>query len=143
LERYCRDLPVFLAADFNRDVRTDLEPQVLMDLMKDTMNLAKDAVPASERTTQTFHPQGGGVVHSQLDAILATSVLNGLVMSGHIPRYRFPDGREKPLPETFDQRSRNPSDHFPLFIEFDFQALREKFEATKDSCFDHQVRPAA
>ncbi len=137
LERYCQELPVFLAADFNRDIRSDVEPQVLMDLMKDTLNLAKETVPADDRVTQTFHPLTGGAVNNQLDAILATKAMNQLVMSGHIPKYRNPDGSEKPLPETFSERSRNPSDHFPVFIRIDFKSMIKHFEENKDSCVDH------
>jgi endonuclease/exonuclease/phosphatase family metal-dependent hydrolase len=141
LEKYCAELPVFLAADFNRDVRTDAEPQILMDLMKDTLNLAKETVAPESRVTQTFHPPQGGVVNNQLDAILATAAMNNLIMSGHIPRYRNPDGTEKPLPETFSQRSRNPSDHFPVFIQLDFKSMQKHYEETKDTCVDKKLFP--
>lgn len=139
LERYCESLPVFLAADFNRDIRTDPEPQILMDLMKDTLNLAKDTVAPENRITQTFHPLNGETVNNQLDAILATKALNNLVMSAHIPQYRFPDGAEKPLPRTFQERSRNPSDHYPVFIKVDFKNMLQQFEDTKADCVDKKT----
>ncbi len=134
LSRYCQELPIFLAGDFNRDIRHDREPQIFMDLMRDTFDLAKKSVPPDARVTQTFHPLNGKRVLNQLDAILASSAVSDLVMSAWIPRYQDRHGNELPLPQTFRQRSQNPSDHYPVFIDLDFAEMLKRFEANRELC---------
>jgi hypothetical protein len=139
LKQFCDELPVFLAADFNRDIRTDAEPRILLDLMRDTFDLAKTTVPADQRVTQTFHPFEGPRVLNQLDAILASSAARDLVSAARIPRYKNPNGEEKPLPDTFNERGRNPSDHFPVFIDLNFSDLYNRYEQNREHCQDHKI----
>lgn len=117
--------PVILAGDFNANILSGSEFKQLFDnnLMTDSLNFSSKSYTKEQRITHTFHPYEGPSKNSQLDAILVNEQGKDLVIDSHIYRYRDENGSVIPIPKTYDQRERNPSDHFPLFTRFDFSRL--------------------
>jgi hypothetical protein len=135
LQHYRRELgptvPLFLAGDFNDDVRhaASFDPLKTRLGFCDSFDLApaSKSVSASARTTQTFHPRDGSPTkHSQLDAILVSGVTSesGLIREAQVVPYRDAQGNVKPVPQTIQQRYENPSDHFMIRTVIDYAKLR-------------------
>lgn len=116
--------PIMLMGDFNAEVASAPEYQALRQFnLKDAFDLSPNPVPSAQRVTHTYHPKDGDRVASQLDSILLAPPHHDLVLNARIYRYKNPDGSEKPIPQTYDQRKLNPSDHFPVYAEFDLQKI--------------------
>ncbi|MFN7685909.1 MAG: endonuclease/exonuclease/phosphatase family protein [Oligoflexia bacterium] len=123
-------VPIFFAADFNDDVRNAAAFQPLRELakLKDTFDLAPQtkSVPIEERITHTYFPAEEAPVFLQLDAILVSGGPNSTewIKQAQIIPYLDTHGKPKPVPQSFRRRKTDPSDHFMVTTEFDFQALR-------------------
>ena len=119
------DVPLMLAGDFNGDVNKDDTFDALWKQAKllNSLDLRQPPVPLSERVTHTYHPREGPAHLAQMDAVAVSGSLKALVQDAAIYRYRGDDGKTKAIPRTYEERSKNPSDHFPLFITLDFQPL--------------------
>lgn len=140
-EKYA-DLPVIMAGDFNTDVRTAPELKPLWEAgMKDSFALGEKPIPEKFRVTQTYHPkpdpQGPELpaVNSQLDAILLnkSAVDLDIVEDTRIVVHLDENGKPRPLPNTFHERSMNPSDHHMVFGIFDFAKIFAHWKAKRVS----------
>lgn len=103
-------VPIVTAGDLNRDGRFEEEVAPLKAELTD----AFDIVEPNTRITQTFHPNRGETVKSQLDAILVSNEVKPFVKKTMvIPEFDHITG--EPLdfaPRSFDERNdRYPSDH--------------------------------
>jgi hypothetical protein len=58
-----------------------------------------------------------------MDGVVISKDWARLVRRTHAHRYKDGTGRDKPIPTTYEERSRNPSDHFPVVLELDFAGL--------------------
>jgi endonuclease/exonuclease/phosphatase family metal-dependent hydrolase len=118
--------PIMVMGDFNAEVHTEPEYSALREFeLKDVFDLGPNPIPTGDprRVTHTFHPKEGSRHASQLDSILLVPPFQNLVLGAHIYRYKNPDGSEKPLPKTYAEREKNPSDHYPVWAEIDLQKL--------------------
>lgn len=103
-------VPLITAGDLNRDVR--IEEEVLP--LKGELTDAFDIVAPNTRVTQTFYPRGGGVVESQLDAIMVSEeVMPHILKTMVIPEFHHETGEPLPFtPRSFQDREDSyPSDH--------------------------------
>ncbi len=129
VERYRAEfgdgVPLMLAGDFNGDLNAEdaFAPLWKEAGLSNSLELGETPVPLRERVTHTFHPKGASAHLAQMDGILVSRGLRGLVRRSEVYRYRDSRGIVKPIPRTYAERSLNPSDHFPLFLELDFQRL--------------------
>lgn len=127
-------VPIFLKGDFNAEVRSAPEFKPLWEKvrMKDSFDLAPPdmTVPRDQRTTQTYHPRGEPVVHSQLDSISGNKTVQeeGIVREATIIPYYDDAGNPRPLPRTYDEREQQGSDHRMLKTVLDFTRIRKLFE---------------
>lgn len=120
------DVPMMIAGDFNGAVGEEAayEPLFGEAGLTDSFDASPSPVPAEDRVTHTYHPRGEPSHAAQMDAVLLSKSLRGAVTSAQVYRYRNPDGSERPVPKTFEERELNPSDHFPLLVTLDFAAIR-------------------
>jgi|GEM_PF-6620830 len=113
-------LPFLILGDFNAEPEAE-ELSSIMDLelltpLRDEKTFKNEA--GYGRFTHSFHPEGVGVTYLELDYILASPHLQDQILSADVYRYKdFKTGLMRPIPETYKQRSKNPSDHFPIFID--------------------------
>ncbi len=108
------NIPMLIAGDFNADLRAAPEFNVLRKgrILKDSFESVKPPVEKNQRITHSFHPRGGTTNYNQLDGIFHR---NMEVKEAKVLRYKDPEtGQERPLPRTWKQREKNPSDHFPI-----------------------------
>jgi hypothetical protein len=130
LERYKKefgpDVKMMVAGDFNGAVADEAayKPLYAAAGLTDSFDAAPVKSSAAERITHTYHPRGGPAHYAQMDAILVSRSLRGTVQSAKVYRYKNPDGTERPLPKTYEERELNPSDHFPLIVTLDFAPIR-------------------
>ncbi len=120
------NIPILLLGDFNAEPSREPEYQALRDFnLKDAFDLIPNPLPTGspERITHTFHPQEGSRKASQLDSILIVPPIQNIVLDAKVYRYKNPDGSIKPLPQTYEEREQNPSDHFPIWADLDLQKL--------------------
>lgn len=129
LDRYRRefgaDVPILVAGDFNGDVATDPAiAAVKAGGLTDTFDLQPKTLPAPKRITHTYHPRDGPTEAKQVDAVLASEAFRGAVIGSKVYRYRDEQGRIKPIPRTYEERSRNPSDHFLVVLRLSLKRVR-------------------
>ena len=120
-----KDVPLMLGGDFNGAVDAatfDALRQAGAGLT-DALDLAEPPLSTMERVTETFHPRGQPALKSQLDAIFLSQTMRPLVDMAKVYRYKDANGKEKPIPDTWEERAKNPSDHFPVLVTIKFQPL--------------------
>ena len=120
------DTPIMLAGDFNGEVSKDAEFRPLFEAagLVDSFDASPNPPSEKDRITHTFHPKGGQTHYGQMDAVLVSKALRGAVKKAEAYRYKNDDGTMRAIPATYEERSRNPSDHFPVIVTLDFTALR-------------------
>ncbi|MEO5667244.1 MAG: endonuclease/exonuclease/phosphatase family protein [Bdellovibrionota bacterium] len=115
---------VMIAGDFNGDVRTDAVFAPLRDTMRDAFDgrgISDDA-----RITHSFHPRNGPTSYSQLDTFFVAPDKADYVSEIFVHRYKDTNGVEKRIPQSWDERNQNPSDHFPVIMKLEFKRLLEE-----------------
>lgn len=115
-------IPIMLAGDFNAEIATASEIAAIRPHLKSAFDRSEESVTSEERVTHTFHPTGGRTVRSQFDDLMMTLSF-GSPLWTYIYRYLDKDGNVMPIPETYEQRSRQPSDHFPVIVIIDINEL--------------------
>jgi hypothetical protein len=127
-KEFGEDVPIMLAGDFNGAVAEEEAFKVLYG--EGGMTDAFDALPNppsdKARVSHTYHPRGARTHYKQMDAFLVSKKLRGLVKAAFVYRYKNPDGSERPIPKSYEERDKNPSDHFPIMVTLDFQPLLKK-----------------
>ncbi len=118
-----KGIPVFFAGDFNIDIGRDHEADKLKEKLSSAFDHAEDSVPVDQRITHTYHPRGGVTHKAQMDDIWISEGLENQIVSAKIYQYKYPDGALMPIPETFQQREKQPSDHRPVIIRVRTKAL--------------------
>lgn len=115
---------VILAGDFNADLKKDpeLQPLLSLDSVEALNALGQNQDPMSH-VTHSFHPKDQPTEYSEIDYIFLTPALANRVKQSFVYRYKDDQGVPWPLPRTSGQRAKNPSDHFPKYVEFDFQEI--------------------
>ncbi len=130
LERYRKefgaDVSMMIAGDFNGSVGEEAAYKPLFGAagMTDSFDALPKPPSAEERITHTYHPRGGPPHYAQMDAVLVSKSLRATVQSAKVYRYKNPDGTERLIPKTYEEREKNPSDHFPLIVTLDFAPIR-------------------
>jgi hypothetical protein len=122
--------PIVLGGDFNTQVNTAREVQPILPLVKSGFLLADESpvagrqiTPPAERITHTYHPGSGlPAVKQQLDDIKITPG-TVKVLEARVVRYKDQYGNLMPIPDTYDQRSKQPSDHFPVTVTISTEGL--------------------
>ena len=117
--RFGQNVPLMLAGDFNTEVRKGMAGSEAVAPIHSRMTDAFDAVGAQglSRMTHTFHPRGDTrSFYHQLDALFVTPSLAKAIVSATTYRYKDAQGNPKPMPRSYEERSLNPSDHFPIVV---------------------------
>jgi endonuclease/exonuclease/phosphatase family metal-dependent hydrolase len=114
-------VPIVTAGDFNTEVRAatgnqgpELKP--LVSIMQDAFDVADKTLPAAGRITHSFFPRDGAVQRSQMDTFMVSLPGSAHVLSTDVIAYHDADGRNFPWPRTYDERSKQPSDHNPIMM---------------------------
>lgn len=127
--RYRREfgpkVPIMLAGDFNGELNREPEFEALRRAagLVDSLDLVRPPLPYQDRITHTYHPTGGPADKKQIDAVMVSESMKGVVVSASVYRYKDEHGNVKPIPDTYEERSKNPSDHFPVLVILDFPPL--------------------
>ncbi len=107
-----RGVRVMMGGDMNADLYRDRELAPVLSLLNPSLKMA--GVPREEQVTHTYHPNGSNrPQYSTMDEWLLSKELR--VVRGWVVRYKDRFNRPLPLPRTYQQRERQPSDHFPVF----------------------------
>jgi endonuclease/exonuclease/phosphatase family metal-dependent hydrolase len=112
---------ILFAGDFNGSIHEENEFLPIRDRLVDSLEIAGRAPP--ERVTHTFHPRDGPTSRNQIDAIFLEDRGRHYVRDSYVHRYQDPQGSELPIPDSWEERNANPSDHYPVILNFDFQRL--------------------
>ncbi len=122
--------PVFIGGDFNDSPHRSRAYRGLREMgFKDAFDVSQgEKIPAGDRRriTHTYHPRGEKTEYSQLDAMLVSPDSQDMVLQSHVYQYLDDRGRPMPIPDTYEQRDRQPSDHRPTFMVIDWQKLLKK-----------------
>lgn len=117
-------VPMLLGGDFNGDARwPSPEPEFLplyhwVDL-KDVVSFSH--IPEDDRFSYVYFRAGNQRVVQQIDYLFVNEAAQKLLVPQSVvfPRYVTADGRPLPVPVNVAQKRLLPSDHFPLYAEFD------------------------
>lgn len=123
-EEFGPGVPVLIAGDFNGDLTHDEALRPIFDAgFVDGFDAAPVPTAPEDRVSHTYHPRDGAAQAHQMDGVVISKDWARLVRRTHAHRYKDERGRDKPIPATYAERSRNPSDHFPVVLELDFAGL--------------------
>ncbi len=111
------DVPLLWGGDFNTDVQVSKEVAPIKSLFQDAFDVAKRSLPKANRATHTYHPKEGATSAKQMDTIFVRNSNADLVEQAKIYRYKDEYGQVKAIPNSFQQREKNPSDHFPVLVD--------------------------
>jgi hypothetical protein len=125
---YGPNFPYLLAGDFNGEANREKEFAELFKAlgMEDPFNVVEPLASRQDRVTHSFHPKGESTKYSQIDHIMVSSFLARypeILERIFVHRYRDAQGRLKPLPRDYEEREKNPSDHFPVFLDISLPFL--------------------
>ncbi len=123
-----------LAGDFNGQARSEAAFEAIQKNkdMGDPFDFIEPKASDLERVTHSYHPKASEedphpvTEYSQIDHILVSSWFlqdKTRMKKIYVYRYKNEDNSVRPLPKTWDEREKNPSDHFPIFFDFDFAQL--------------------
>jgi hypothetical protein len=73
--------------------------------------------------THSYFPKGGNPKWTQIDAVLVNESGTKFITAAKVPRYQDKNGNELPIPKSFQDLKKNPSDHYPVHTELDFEKL--------------------
>ena len=114
---------VMIAGDFNGDVRVEAEFDPIKRILKDAFDVQPQKISDNDRITHSYHPKNASTQYSQIDAFFVKDSDPALVKEAFVYRYKDDSGNVKPLPQTWNDREANPSDHFPVIFRFDLPKL--------------------
>lgn len=115
---------ILFAGDFNGKVHAESEFDALKSTdLTDAFDVVSPALSETARITHTYHPKGEPTEKTQLDAVYVNKAMASAVQSASVYRYKDAKGKTLPIPNTYDERKRNPSDHFPVVVNLEFKKL--------------------
>lgn len=118
-----QDVPLLLGGDFNGiALQKDPEPEFLpLYHLANLLDAAEVAQVPDEDRFSYVHFRSGLRIQQQLDYLFLNSAAQKLLIpeSVQFPRYQDAQGNPLPVPRYFEQKKSLPSDHFPLYAEFD------------------------
>lgn len=129
-EKFGKNTRIVLGGDFNTSIDSpELAPLYRGAGMKEAFTLLDNPPPVSERVTHTFHPRDGPTDYNQIDGFLLSPGIQDEVKNVRVYRYKDANGKELPIPSTYEARGKNPSDHFPVVMTLDFQSALKKLQS--------------
>lgn len=119
------EIPLLVGGDFNGDARwpnpePEFLPLYLRANLKDVVSFS--SIPEEDRFSYLrFRPSVAGRITQQLDYLFINEAAQKLLVSQSVifPRYLSAQGYPLPVPVDISQKRLLPSDHFPLYAEFD------------------------
>lgn len=123
---YGKKVPTIIAGDFNNTIGGEGVANEFSSFMeagfKDSFDVSRknNFGSSNSRITHTYHPRNGPTAAKQIDSILINPEFfaqRGRVEKAGIIRYFNSDGTEKAIPDTYEQRQDQPSDHFPIWAD--------------------------
>ena len=128
-KKYGMNVPILIAGDFNgvqgAPEFDSLFGRAQLEDVFDLMGLSAD-----ERITQVTFLNGKRITN-QLDKIMISRSFASSLKKAGVRRYG--DGK---LPENFQDRDKQPSDHFPIFAQFDMKMLMKFYhQALQDGAW--------
>jgi hypothetical protein len=111
-----KGIRVLFGGDFNIDIAHDHEADPLKRYLTSAFDFAQKTVEVLKRITHTFHPNGEPAHKAQMDDFWASQDLRGHILSAEVVPYKYGNGNEMPIPETYEERQKQPSDHRPVLI---------------------------
>lgn len=128
--RYGPKVPIITGGDFNRSME-DPMIRAFLEKTRQIEALVSAGVPPKERVTHTFHSGSRPPDTQQMDAFFVNAEMKKLIVKAGVYRYKDENGNPKLyrsstggmeiVPQTYDQRATNPSDHFPAWMIWDLQ----------------------
>jgi len=122
-QKFGDKIPIILAGDFNTNVQKSAELAPIRNILQDSFDLTEAPINNLDRVTHTFHPFHGPREAQQMDAVMVNAPLAAAIAGIHVYRYKDAQGKMKPLPATFQDRAKNPSDHFPVIVDISVAPL--------------------
>ena len=114
-EKQFPNVPILISGDFNNDVRTAKEFDSLKEIgLRDAFDISTGlTVPMENRGTHFYFGGNGEATVSQLDANFfnKVAILQKIVKSAQILSFINENGDDYPVPNTYKERERLPSDH--------------------------------
>lgn len=131
-QKYGNDIPIIVAGDLNAAIPNDPILTEFNRYFVDSFAVAARATRPEERMTQSFHQlnKDGSeepAVYSQYDTVsISRGALDaGLVrvLMATVVRFRDEQNQFRPLAKTFDERSKQPGDHF--YVATDLEIVKK------------------
>lgn len=125
-------VPIIVMGDFNssRD-KKELKSFRLLDMvdLTDKPELFVDEEGMGDSTFVFFPNRETTTTREALDGAFLSSSLEAYIKSYSVYRYKDEEGKVRDLPQNFEERNLNPSDHYPVIFDLDPKILYPAFNS--------------
>lgn len=117
-KQFGNDVQFLFQGDFNLNVQKDPALNPIREVLQSAFAFSPDPI-YYDIITHTFHPRGQSEPeYNHMDDIRISTNMHGNVLQIYVVNMRDRNGRPLPLPLTYDERSEQPSDHWPVSAQF-------------------------
>lgn len=128
--KYGGRVPIFMAGDFNSDVRYGKEFAEIRKKFRDAFDVKRVPQQSIDRTTQSYFPRGNPAFpnavpkpkYSQLDGFFTSGAGTKKIQDIHVVKELDANGNPMDVPKSFEERETRGSDHRALSITLSFGA---------------------
>ncbi len=118
-QKYGSDVQILFQGDFNLDVQRDNALDPVREVLQSAFAFAPNATHPFDIITHTYHPRGQvQPEYNQMDDIRISENMQGNVLQIYVVNMRDRFGNPLPLALTYEERSKQPSDHWPISARF-------------------------
>lgn len=124
-QKFGENVQFLFMGDFNLDVQRDDALDPVREVLQSAFAFSPDNIHPFDIITHTYHPREGQAEYNHMDDIRISENMHGSVLQIYVVNMRDQYGNPLPLPLTYKERSRQPSDHWPIFAIFKARWIRE------------------
>jgi exonuclease III len=135
---YGKHVPIIIGGDFNTYMNGAGNLRHFKEAgMSDAFDLTPQISPVNERFTHvTIDKQKNKMLYSQLDGFMVSNIIksNRMVRGAGVQKFYNKKGQILKVPQSIKQREQLMfADHFPVWLNLDFQKILDNFYYNQDS----------
>jgi len=125
-EKFGEDVQFLFLGDFNLDVQRDDALDPVREVLQSAFAFSPNLIHPFDIITHTYHPRGREMAeYNHMDDIRISENMHGSVLQIFVVNMRGEFNNPLPLPLTYRERSKQPSDHWPISALFKARWIRD------------------
>lgn len=125
-QKFGPEVQFFFQGDFNLDIQRDSALDPVREVLQSAFAFAPESIHPFDIVTHTYHPKGKSQPeYNQMDDIRISENMQDRVQQIYVVNMRDQYGNPLPLALTYEERSKQPSDHWPVSARFKAKWITE------------------